>query len=109
MTTVLKTVINANLQIVINPIKYIFNIPVLVKHFLRLETMTLFLNRLSKIDTRTKYAVFGWIRNNEKLLELSHIPLLISFICILYFRDDEIFAIIGTKVKLSNNKKCIEK
>eukprot|EP01084_Bolivina_argentea_P297692 512906_1 len=67
------------------------------------------LKLLSKIDKRTKYVVFGWIRNNEKTLQLSHIPVMISSICILYFRDDEIFAITGTKVKLSNNKKCIEK
>eukprot|EP01084_Bolivina_argentea_P033901 62690_1 len=64
---------------------------------------------LSKIDNKTKYTVCGWIRNNEQTLKLNHIPLLISSICILYFRDDEIFALIGTKVKLSNNKKCIEK
>eukprot|EP01084_Bolivina_argentea_P033899 62685_1 len=70
--------------------------------------MALCLNKLSKIDKRTKYAVCGWIRNKEKSFKLN-IPLLISSICILYFRDDEIFAIIGTKVKLSNNKKCIEK
>eukprot|EP01084_Bolivina_argentea_P299263 515826_1 len=71
--------------------------------------MALCLKRLCKIDKRTKYVVCGWIRNNEKLLKLCHIPLLISSICILYFRDDEIFVKIGTKVKLSNNNKCIEK
>eukprot|EP01084_Bolivina_argentea_P299262 515825_1 len=71
--------------------------------------MASFLTMLSKIDKRTKYTVCGWIRNNEKLLKLNHIPSLISCICILYFRDDEIFVTTGTKVKLSNNKKCIEK
>eukprot|EP01084_Bolivina_argentea_P092764 166874_1 len=64
---------------------------------------------LSKIDKRTKYLVNGWIRNNEKLFKLNHIPLLISSICILYVRDDDIFAITGTQVKVLHNKKCIEK
>eukprot|EP01084_Bolivina_argentea_P092763 166872_1 len=67
------------------------------------------LKALSKIDKRTKYLVNGWIRNNEKLFKLNHIPLLISSICILYVRDDDTFAITGTQVRLSHDKKCVEK
>eukprot|EP01084_Bolivina_argentea_P297690 512904_1 len=71
--------------------------------------MSLRFKMLSTIDKRTKYSVCGWIRNNGKALQLNHIPVMISSICILYFRDDEIFVITGTKIQSSNNKKCIEK
>ena len=63
--------------------------------------------QLSKIDKRTKYSVHGWIRNKEKSLGLTTIPSMINAICILYFRDDEIFNVINGAVKLSENKKII--
>ena len=48
---------------------------------------------LSKVDKRTKYSVYGWIREYEKALNLSTIAHIISSISILYFRDDGIFDI----------------
>eukprot|EP01084_Bolivina_argentea_P120755 214093_1 len=48
--------------------------------------MAVSLKILSKIDQMVKYAVYGWIRNNEKALELNHIPSLVSTICILYYQ-----------------------
>ena len=71
-------------------------------------SMALF-QQLSKIDNRTKYAVHGWIREVETSLQLTHIPMMINSMCILFFRDDEIFDIIGKNVRLSSNKKCITK
>ena len=66
--------------------------------------------QLNKIDKRTKYSVHGWIRNKEKSLRLTTIPSMINAICILYFRDDEIFDVINDEnVKLSANKKIITK
>ena len=70
--------------------------------------MALF-KQLSKIDDRTKYSVYGWIREAERSLHLTHIPMMINSICILFYRDDEIFDIIGKNVKVSSNKKCITK
>ena len=67
------------------------------------------LKQLSKIDKRTRFKVYGWIREAEKELSLNYIPTMISNICILYVRDDEIFHMIGDNVKLSNNKKCLTK
>ena len=67
------------------------------------------LKQLRNVDKRTKYAVYGWMRNKEKELRLSHTPAMISSICILYLSEDEIFGIIGKDTKLSNNKKCIIK
>ena len=63
------------------------------------------LKRLSKIDEKTKYGVYGWIREAEESLQLGHVPLMISSICILYFH--EIFDAIGKYMKLSQGNKCI--
>ena len=57
------------------------------------------LRKLSSIDNRTKYSVNGWIHESK----------MIGSMCILFFRDDEIFDIIGKNVKASSNKKCITK
>ena len=67
------------------------------------------LRLLKKIDERTKLSVHGWIRNKEKTLTLSNIPSMINAICILYFRDDEIFNAINKDMKLSENQKKITK
>ena len=64
--------------------------------------------QFERIDKRTKYAVHGWIRNEEKVLKLNNMPLVITTILILYFRDDEIFDTISDKgIQLSENKKII--
>ena len=47
--------------------------------------------QLSKIDSRTKDAVNGWIRNTEKALKTNNVPAMINTICILYFREYETF------------------
>ena len=65
------------------------------------------LKQLNNIDKRTKYSVFGWIRNQERELKLHNVPQMISSICILYLRDDEIFDIIAKLIKLSENRKMI--
>ena len=63
---------------------------------------------LRQIDKLTKYSVHGWIRRNTKQLNLQHIPSMIDAICILYFRDDERFAIINKrKITLSQDGKSI--
>lgn len=62
--------------------------------------------QLAKIDNRTKFAVHGWIRQQEKFLKMN-VPSTITEICILYYRSDEIVSIIGDKAKLSENKKTI--
>ena len=71
--------------------------------------MASFLKKLSKIDTRTKYGVYGWIRQAEQELQLRHVPLMISSICILYYHKDEIFDIVSKDVKLSMDGKSITK
>eukprot|EP01084_Bolivina_argentea_P060852 111169_1 len=65
------------------------------------------LQKVNKIDKQTKYTVFGWIREMEKsfilvskiivawvlryLYKLTHVPMMLKSICILYYIDDEIF------------------
>ena len=72
--------------------------------------MVSIVKQLSKIDDRTKNTVNGWIRECEQSLQLRNIPRIISAICILYFRMDEIFALFSDKeMRLSENKKCITK
>ena len=71
--------------------------------------MSTVLKKLSKIDDKTKFGVYGWIRKAEEELKLQHIPVMISSICILYFHKDEIFDIVGKDIKLSKDRKCIIK
>ena len=71
--------------------------------------MAAFLKKLSKIDERTKYGVYGWMRQAEKELQLGYIPLMIQSICLLYFYEEQMFDIIGKDIKVSKNKKCITK
>ena len=71
--------------------------------------MSSVLKRLSKIDNKTKYGVYGWIRKAEQELQLSHIPSSISDICILYYYQDEIFHIVSKQVKVSEDGRSITK
>ena len=68
------------------------------------------LKHLKEINKRTKYTVCGWIRRKEKSLTLQNITSLISSICILYSREDEVFHVISNNgIKVSENKKMISK
>ena len=68
------------------------------------------LKQLNKVNKRTKYSVYGWIREREKKLGLRNIPSMITAICILYFRDNEIFEIIDDEqIQISQYKKTIKK
>ena len=64
--------------------------------------------QLSSIDTKTKLTVHGWVRNKEKSLRLRHVPSMIKAICILYFREDDIFEIAGDDLKISKDKKSVK-
>eukprot|EP01084_Bolivina_argentea_P201177 343917_1 len=71
--------------------------------------MELSLKRMSNVGFRSKYVVFGWIRNVEKLLN-SHIPMMISSICTLYYWEDEMFVMVANDVQISpTDNKCIQK
>ena len=65
--------------------------------------------QLKNIDKRTKYTVYGWMRNEENQLKLSCIPSMVTSICILYFRKDEIFEIVQVEYERSDDKKCIKR
>ena len=71
--------------------------------------MSSFLKKLSKIDDKTKYGVYGWIRKAEQELRCRHIPLMISNICVLYYYPDEIFQIVSKSVKISDDGKSVIK
>ena len=71
--------------------------------------MTSLLKRLSTIDDKTKYGVYGWIREAEKELKSSQIPLMISSICILYYHEYDTFEIVPDNTRISCNGKCITK
>ena len=75
-----------------------------------LETMSLKL--LQGISLRNKYSCYGWIRMQENILKLSQIvPSVVKVICILYFRDNEIFNNVSDRaaIQLSSNKKIISR
>ena len=68
------------------------------------------MSSLLKVDRRTKYSVYGWIRNMEILLKDTTIPPEIIEICILYCRDEEVFNVISdVGIEISENKKIITK
>ena len=64
------------------------------------------LKKVSKIDDKTKLTVYGWMRQKQNSFNLSHVPMLITSMCILYFHDDEIFEIAIGYV-ISQSGKCI--
>ena len=62
---------------------------------------------LSNTDQNTQYSVYGWVRMQEKTLNLGHIPVMISAICIMYYRKDDIFEIAASGMKISSNGRII--
>ena len=62
---------------------------------------------LSNTDQNTQYAVYGWIRIHEKALNVGHIPVMISAICIMYYRKDDIFEIAASGIKILSNGRII--
>ena len=66
------------------------------------------LKKCPRIDDRTKYAVYGWIRKCEQQLQLQNVPKGIADIIILYYRKAEIFDIIdGEGIKLSDDQTSV--
>ena len=66
------------------------------------------MKEVSAVDRRTKYCVYGWMREMEKELDLGYIPPIISSICILYYRGEEIFKTTSDKIEISKEGKCIK-
>ena len=71
--------------------------------------MSSWLKQLSKVDNRTKHSVYGWIREAESELNIGYVPHMIRSICVLYFRDDEIFGSVSEKDSLCSNQKTMTK
>ena len=69
--------------------------------------MSSLFKKLSTIDTRMKYGVYGWIRKAERELIVRHIPQMISCICILCFDEDEEFKVAGEQIEISKGIKRI--
>ena len=67
------------------------------------------INNAKSIGNRTRFTVYGWVRNQEKTLTSGHVPSIILASIILYYRNDEIFVIIGNDAKLSKNRKIVTK
>ena len=64
--------------------------------------------RLAKINDKTKYAVHGWLRKNQQLLQLPNIPNMITAIAVLFYAQHEIFEFYDrTNIELSRNKNSI--
>ena len=71
--------------------------------------MSSFWKKLSIIDNKTKYAIYGWMRKTEEELSLCHIPIIISSICIIYFYEYDVFETVGKDTKISSDGKSITK
>ena len=48
-------------------------------------------SKLNKVDDRTKYGVFGWIRKAEQELSLPYFPIMLKLIVVLYSDNNEYF------------------
>lgn len=71
--------------------------------------MTLPWQKNSQIDDITKSTVTGWIRREEKTINLwLIIPTMIYYLITLFVYNDEMFDQQCTKIQLSTNKKCIK-
>lgn len=66
---------------------------------------------LKRVSLRNKYSCYGWIREHENMLKLSQIPALVKSLCIMYFRDDDMFDKTSTRggVFISSNKKIVSR
>ena len=71
--------------------------------------MSSFWKKLSIIDNKTKYAIYGWMRKTEEELSLCHIPIIISSISIIYFYEYDVFETVGKDTKISSDGKSITK
>ena len=67
--------------------------------------MSSFFKKLSKIDKRTKYNVYGWVRSAEQELSLDNVPVMICNICILYIHDEDIFIKTNKYGMVTNGKR----
>ena len=68
------------------------------------------LKQLHLIDDRTKFTVYGWIRNISKIYGWSNFPLAeIASISIFYFHHTEVFKNIDPSMKLSDDKLTVTK
>lgn len=70
--------------------------------------MSFSFKKLQEVSLRNKYTCLRWITNHEKILTLSSIvPYSVKVICVLYFKDDDIFNKTSSKggiIQSSNNK-----
>ena len=68
-----------------------------------------FFQELSKIDERTKYTVYGWLRELENELKIETIPDIITTITILYYRKchDLFHGFDANRIKVSKDGACI--
>ena len=71
--------------------------------------MSLNFSVLKKIDTKTKFIVFGFIRNYEKQSLSKHTPELVIQICLLYYyiKDEFDEECMGNKLILDKKQQTI--
>ena len=68
--------------------------------------MALELKSLSKVDKKTEYTVFGFIRQSETEMD-KIIPPLISWTCLMFYWMNEYFEIIGDTIDASKDNSTI--
>eukprot|EP01084_Bolivina_argentea_P188005 323726_1 len=66
------------------------------------------LSNVQKADKRSKYIVFGYIREIESKLNLENIPMLISYLCFSYHYDPEYISKARDDLfEISNDKRTV--
>ena len=66
--------------------------------------MPLSLKRMKRINTKTKFAVFGFLRESEQKLSLLIIPTMIYYLCLAYYYQGEYFERCTNGMEISTDK-----
>ena len=64
--------------------------------------------RLKEVDIKDECLIYGWIRDEERILKSDNIPCMIQSICVLFYAQFDRFDKVERGVELSNDKRSIE-
>ena len=67
------------------------------------------LKELKKIPLKIRSAVFGYMRQTEKQLYLSTVPIMVYYLCLGYYFHGEYFEKAGNDLQISDDKMCVER
>eukprot|EP01084_Bolivina_argentea_P155474 270927_1 len=67
------------------------------------------LKHLKQVNNKIKFCVFGYVRQMELELKLANIPMIASYLCLVYYYHNEYFAVVDEYIQISNDKMTISR